>query len=132
MIASLLFAVALAADEPQPQQASPEMNAAAAYVQSLFLPIIFTACKAHDASKAAAYDNALDTWNKANKNVVKTGEEITRKQAKASGMEMDAMTRMSVDELKQDLASKTPEELTQGCANTLQQAWVESQHPRGR
>ncbi|HJU38326.1 MAG TPA: hypothetical protein VJ724_02045 [Tahibacter sp.] len=122
MLASLLFAAALAAEPP-----NEDMNAAAAYVQSHYLPAIFAACKQAFPRRAAEYDQALERWSKANRKVVDYGEKVSRAQAKAQGMELEAMIAQSVADLRNDMAGKTPEEMDRGCANALQGAWAESQ-----
>ena len=122
MLASLLIAAAFAAEQP-----SEEMNAAAAYVQSNYLPVIFAACKQHAPRRAAEFDQALERWEKANKKIVAYGEQVSRAQAKAQGMELEAMIAQSLADLRNDMAGKTPEEMNAGCANALQSAWAESQ-----
>lgn len=123
MLATLLIATALAADPP-----SEDMNAAAAYVQSHYLPAIFDACKQHAPLRAPEFDQALERWNKANKKIVEYGEKVSRAQAQAQGMQLEAMIAQSVAELRNDMSGKTPEEMDTGCANALQGAWAESQH----
>ena len=122
MLASLLIAAALAAEPP-----SEDMNAAAAYVQSNYLPVIFAACKQHAPRRAAEFDQALERWQKANKKIVDYGEKVSRAQAQAQGMELEAMIAQSLADLRNDMSGKTPEEMDAGCANSLRSAWAESQ-----
>lgn len=122
MLTSLLIAAALAAEPP-----SEDMNAAAAYVQSHYLPVIFDACKQHDPQRAPEFDQALERWRKANKKIVAYGEKVSRAQAQAQGMELEGMMAQSVAELRNDMAGKTSEEMDTGCTNALQGAWAESQ-----
>lgn len=122
MLASLIIAAAFAAEPP-----NEEMNAAAAYVQSNYLPVIFAACKQHAPLRAAELDQALERWQKANKKIVAYGEKVSRAQAQAQGMELEAMIAQSLADLRNDMSGKTPEEMNVGCANALQSAWAESQ-----
>ena len=122
MLASLLIAAAFAAEPP-----SEEMNAAAAYIQSNYLPVIFAACKQHAPLRAPEYEQALERWNKATKKVVAYGDKVSRAQAQAQGMQLEAMIAQSLADLRNDMSGKTPEEMDAGCANALRSAWAESQ-----